>query len=116
MSKLLNKIGQNSKIAFRNRINLKKRNKVLKDFCNLIIKNEQKIILENKKDIKFAKSKKLKENLIKRLSLNSEKINSIIKSIHTVIKFKDPLDKELNKWKRPNEKSDYTDRRYWNNI
>ena len=102
MSKLLNKIGQNSKIAFRNRINLKKRNKVLKDFCNLIIKNEQKIILENKKDIKFAKSKKLKENLIKRLSLNSEKINSIIKSIHTVIKFKDPLDKELNKWKRPN--------------
>ena len=102
MSKLLNKIGQKSKIAFRNRINLKKRNKVLKDFCNLIIKNEQKIILENKKDIKFAKSKKLKENLIKRLSLNSEKINSIIKSIHTVIKFKDPLDKELNKWKRPN--------------
>ena len=48
MSKLLNKIGQNSKIAFRNRINLKKRNKVLKDFCNLIIKNKQKIIFENK--------------------------------------------------------------------
>ena len=47
MSKLLNKIGQNSKIAFRNRINLKKRNKVLKDFYNLIIKNKQKIILEN---------------------------------------------------------------------
>jgi len=102
MSKLLNKIGQNSKIAFRSKINSKKRNKVLKDFCSLIIKNKQKIISENKKDIKFAKSKKLKENLIKRLSLNSEKIKSIIKSINTVIKLKNPVDIELSKWKRPN--------------
>ena len=102
MSKLLIKIGQNSKKAFRSKINSKKRNKVLKDFCSLIIKNEKKIISENKKDIKFAKLKKLKENLIKRLSLNSEKIKSIIKSINTVIKFKDPIDVELDKWKRPN--------------
>ena len=71
-------------------------------FCSLIIKNEQKIISENKKDIKFAKSKKLKENLINRLSLNSEKIKSIIKSINTVIKLKNPVDIELSKWKRPN--------------
>ena len=102
MNKLLNKIGQNSKIAFRNKINSKKKNKVLNDFSSLIIKNEQKIISENKKDIKFAKSKKLKENLIKRLSLNSEKIKSIIKSINTVIKLKNPVDIELSKWKRPN--------------
>ena len=102
MNKLLNKIGQNSKIAFRNKINSKKKNKVLNDFCSLIVKNEQKIISENKKDIKFAKSKKLKENLIKRLSLNSEKIKSIIKSINTVIKLKNPVDIELSKWKRPN--------------
>ena len=102
MNKLLNKIGQNSKIAFRSKINSKKKNKVLKDFCSLINKNKQKIILENKKDIKFAKSKKLKENLIKRLSLNSEKIKSIIKSINTVIKLKNPVDIELSKWKRPN--------------
>jgi len=102
MNKILNKIGQNSKIAFRNKINSKKKNKVLNDFCSLIIKNEQKIISENKKDIKFAKSKKLKENLINRLSLNSEKIKSIIKSINTVIKLKNPVDIELSKWKRPN--------------
>jgi len=102
MNKLLNKIGQNSKIAFRSKINSKKKNKVLKDFCSLINKNKQKIILENKKDIKFAKSKKLKENLIKRLSLNSDKIKSIIKSINTVIKIKNPVDVELSKWKRPN--------------
>jgi glutamate-5-semialdehyde dehydrogenase len=102
MSKLLNKIGKNSRVAFRSKINSKIKNKVLEDFRRLIIKNKNKIISENKKDIKSAKLKKLKENLIKRLSLNSEKINSIIKSIKTIIKFKDPVDIELNKWKRPN--------------
>ena len=102
MSILLNKIGKNSKIAFRSKINSKTKNKVLEDFCKLIIKNKNKIISQNKKDIKSAKLKKLKENLIKRLSLNSEKINSIIKSINTVIKFRDPVNIELNKWKRPN--------------
>ena len=102
MSKLLIKIGKNSRLAFRNKINSKTKNKVLEDFCRLIIKNKNKIISENKKDIKSAKLKKLKENLIKRLSLNSEKINSIIKSIKTVIKLKDPVDIELKKWKRPN--------------
>ena len=102
MSKLLIKIGKNSKLAFRNKVNSKTKNKVLEDFCKLIIKNKNKIILENKKDINSAKLKKLKENFIKRLSLNSEKINSIIKSIKTVIKFKDPVDLELKKWKRPN--------------
>ena len=102
MSKLLIKIGKNSKLAFRNKVNSKTKNKVLEDFCKLIIKNKNRIILENKKDINSAKLKKLKENFIKRLSLNSEKINSIIKSIKTVIKFKDPVDLELKKWRRPN--------------
>ena len=102
MSKLLYKIGKNSRLAFRSKINSKIKNKVLEDYCRLIIKNKNKIISQNKKDIKSAKLKKLKENLIKILSLNSEKINYIIKSIKTVIKFKDPVDIELNKWKRPN--------------
>jgi len=102
MSKLLIKIGKKSKLAFRNKINSKTKNKVLEDFCRLIFKNKNKIISENKKDIKSAELKKLKENLIKRLSLNSEKINSIIKSIKTVIKLKDPVDLEIKKWKRPN--------------
>ena len=102
MSKLLYKIGKNSRVAFRSKINSKIKNKVLEDYCRLIIKNKNKIISQNKKDIKSAKLKKLKENLIKRLSLNSEKINYIIKSIKTVIKFKNPVDIELNKWKRPN--------------
>ena len=70
---------------------------------NLFVKkNQNKIILENTKDIKIAKSKKLKENLIKRLALNNNKISSIIKSIETIAKFKDPVDVDIETWKRPN--------------
>ena len=103
MSKYLNTLGSRAKIAFKNKINSKLKNKVLTDYYKLIIKNKNKIISENKKDIKFAEKRKLKENLIKRLSLNNEKINSIINSIKTIINFKDPIDQNLETWVRPNK-------------
>ncbi len=102
MSKLLNNIGKKARIAFKSKINTKVKNKVLEDYYKLIIKNKNKIISENKKDIKVAEAKKLKENLIKRLALNNDKIYSIINSIKIIAKFKDPVDLELDQWKRPN--------------
>ena len=102
MSKYLEKIVFNSKIAFENKISNKKKNKVLNYYAELISKNQNKILIENSKDIKVAKSKKLKENLIKRLALNNEKIKSIIKSIKIIANFKDPVDVDLETWKRPN--------------
>ena len=102
MSKILKKIGANAKIAFQNKISNKKKNKVLNYYIQLISKNRNKILAENAKDIKIAKSKKIRENLIKRLALNNEKIESIIKSIKTISKFKDPIDVDLKIWKRPN--------------
>ncbi len=102
MSKTLEKIGKNAKIAFQDKISNKKKNKVLNYYIQLILKNQNKILFENKKDVKIAKSKKLKENLIKRLALNNDKIISIIKSIETIIKFKDPVDVDIETWKRPN--------------
>ena len=102
MSKNLEKIGTNAKIAFQNKISSKKKNKVLNYYIQLIKKNQNKILVENTKDKKIAKSKKLKENLIKRLALNNDKINSIIKSIETIAKFKDPVDVDIETWKRPN--------------
>ena len=102
MSKTLEKIGTNAKIAFQNKISNRKKNKVLNYYIQLILKNQNKILVENTKDIKIAKSKKLKENLIKRLTLNSDKISSIIKSIKTIAKFKDPVDVDLETWNRPN--------------
>ena len=103
MSKYLNTLGSRAKIAFKNKIDTKVKNKVLTDYYKLIIKNKKKIISENKKDIRFAERKKLKENLINRLSLNSEKINSIINSIKTILILKDPIDKDLDSWVRPNK-------------
>ena len=103
MSKYLNILGNRAKIAFKNKIDSKVKNKVLTDYYKLIIKNKNKIINENKKDIRFAERKKLKENLINRLSLNSEKINSIINSIKTILILKDPIDKDLDSWVRPNK-------------
>ena len=102
MSEYIKKIGKKAKIAFKSKINSKVKNKVLRDYCKLIIKNKNKIINENKKDIRIAEAKKIKENLINRLSLNNGKIESIIKSIKTIANFKDPIDRELDKWIRPN--------------
>ena len=102
MSRFLEKIGINAKIAFQKKISNKSKNKVLNDYIILITKNKKKILSANSKDIKIGKSKNLKENLINRLTLNDEKIKSIIKSIKIIASFKDPVDSEINKWKRPN--------------
>ena len=101
MSKYLIKLGQNSKKAHKI-IDTKIKNNVLKSFVKLIFKNKNKILLENLKDIRFAKKKGLKDNLVNRLELNNEKLNSIIEAIKTVIKLKDPVNYELSKWTRPN--------------
>ena len=102
MNKVLIKIGNNAKKASKTKISSKLKNKVLFDYIKLIKKNKKKIINQNKKDILLAKSKDLKENLIKRLALDNNKIHSIVKSIETIIKIKDPVDKILDQWKRPN--------------
>ncbi len=102
MSKNLIKIGKNSKKAFENRISSKLKNKVLIDYAKLIKNNKEKIINQNKKDIFFAKSKGLKENLIKRLALDNDKVQLIIKSIEKIRKIKDPVDRVLAQWSRPN--------------
>jgi len=102
MRNYLFKLGEKAKKASLQTVSSKKKNKVLNDFCNLVSKNQIKIISENKKDLIKAKEKKLKKNLIERLLLNEEKIFQIIKSIKSIIKFKDPVGQTLERWKRPN--------------
>ena len=97
----LEKITKNSRIAFNNKIDPIKKNRVLKKFSILLLKNKKKILRENLKDIKFAKRKKLKENLIKRLEIDEKKLIDIVKSINQIIKLKDPTNNILDKWKRP---------------
>jgi len=84
------------------KIGTKKKNKVLKAYVLLIEKEKSLILKENAKDVRFALKKKLKKNLIDRLTLNLEKLNTIRDSIKKIIKLKDPVDNILESWKRPN--------------
>ena len=98
----MEKIGKNARIASSDLSNLsiKKRNAVLKQFCKYLKIYSKLIIKENKKDV--LKIIKVKNNMINRLELNKEKIIKIIKGIETIIKLKDPLNKTISSWKRPN--------------
>ncbi len=102
MKSYLLRLGKNAKRASIEIVKSKKKDQVLKDYCNLLLKNQLKIISENKKDLKKARDKKIKENLIKRLLVDKEKISQIINSIKKIIKLKDPVNRTLKKWKRPN--------------
>jgi glutamate-5-semialdehyde dehydrogenase len=100
----MKKIGEKAKIASLNlsKINIKKRNSVLKKFKQYLKTNSQQILIENKKDVSYARSKKIKENMIERLKLNNKKIDQIISAVEKIIKFKNPTKKILSSWKRPN--------------
>ena len=102
MKRELLKIGYNSKIALQENLSEKVKNKVLNDYFLLIKKNKTKILISNKKDINFAIKKGIKNNLIERLKLDEKKIGQILLSIKKIIKLKDPCNKVLETWKRPN--------------
>ena len=102
MIKYMNLIGIKARKASEYKVTTEVKNKVLNDYAKLI-KNEKKFIInQNSKDINYARKKGLKENLIKRLYLNEDKLDGIINSILKIVKLRDPIDKTLEKWKRPN--------------
>ena len=102
MSQYMNLIGKNARKASLERVNTKVKNKILKKYLFLIDKEKSSIFNANAKDINFALKKKLKKNLIDRLILDQKKLDNIKSSIKKIIKLKDPIDKILEKWSRPN--------------
>jgi len=102
MKKNIINIGTKAKKASKIKIDSKNKNKVLKKFLNLIDKNKKKILKENGKDIKFAIKNNLPENLVDRLSLNQKKLEEMQASIQKIIKLGDPINKVIDRWKRPN--------------
>jgi len=102
MSRYMNLIGQNAKKASLEKVNSTVKNKILKRYALLLNKEKVSIIKANTKDVKFAQKKGLKNNLIDRLTIDSEKIDNIRNSINKIIKLKDPVDNTLEKWSRPN--------------
>ena len=97
----LEKIGKNARKAFEElkNVNHIKIKRVLDDYNKVLLKNEKRIIRENQKDIKNIKRK----HLVDRLILNKKRIESIRYSINEIAKFKNPIGKVLEEWKRPNK-------------
>ena len=102
IKKILTNIGKKSKSALEHQVDTEKKNKVLIDYCSLIRKNQKLILSANKRDVNRSINKGVKKNLIERLILNEKKIDNIISSIKSVIKLKDPTNRVLEKWNRPN--------------
>jgi glutamate-5-semialdehyde dehydrogenase len=98
----MNLIGKNARKASLEKINTKIKNKILKKYALLIDKEKSSILKANAKDINFALKKNLKDNLVERLIFNQKKLNGIKNTIKKIIKLKDPVDKTLEKWSRPN--------------
>ena len=98
--KKLKQIGVNAKKALDVLSNLdgEKINKVLLSYNRLLLKNKKQILQENIKDVKNVKRK----HLVDRLILSNKRIESIRNSINEILKFKNPLSKVLEEWKRPN--------------
>ena len=95
-------IGRKSKKAFENKVKNELKNKVLSHYAYSIQKNVKSILSQNKKDISYAKKIGLKDNFISRLELDTKKLRAIISSINSISKLKDPTDRILEQWKRPN--------------
>ena len=97
----LEKIGKNSRKAFEELKFVKdnKIKKVLNDYNRDLLINQKNIIKENQKDIKSIK----REHLIDRLVLDEKRIKIIRDSIDEISKFKSPIGRVLERWKRPNK-------------
>jgi len=98
--KKLKQIGVNARKAFHqlNSLGSNKINKVLNTYNGLLLKNKKQILKENSKDVKFSTRK----HLVDRLILDEKRIEGIRNSVNEIIKFKSPLNKTLEDWRRPN--------------
>ena len=96
----LETVGKNAKKAFEDLkdVKHKKIKKVLDNYNQSLLKNSNKIIRENLKDVKNVKRK----HLVDRLILNKKRIEGIRHSINEIAKFKDPVGRVLETWRRPN--------------
>ncbi len=98
--KKINLIGINAKKALLvfNKISSAQINKILSNYNQLILKNKKQIIQKNSIDVKNMHRK----HLVDRLVLNEKRIDTLRHSINEIIKFPNPINKTLEKWKRPN--------------
>ena len=99
----LNEKGKNSLSASNQAKNLtaeEKDNHLMK-IAEKINLDKELILSANKKDISIA-SESIDKAMLDRLMLNPDRVESIIKSINDIVLLEDPINKIINKNKRPN--------------
>ena len=104
INEILNNIGKKSKVSQKEiaASSHQIRNKILKLCAKKIKQNTNLIIEANKIDVSFAKKNGLKNSYIDRLNLDVKRVKAMAKSLSDISKLPDPLDRKLEKWKRPN--------------
>ena len=82
----MKKIGEKAKFASLNlsRLNINKKNSVLRKFSQYLKNNEKLILNANRKDVNEAKSKKIKISMINRLKLDHKKNVSVLAGVNNV--------------------------------
>jgi len=104
INEILNNIGKKSKVSQKEiaASSHQIRNKILKLCAKKIKQNTNLIIEANKIDVSLAKKNGLKNSYIDRLNLDVKRVKAMAKSLSDISKLPDPLDRKLEKWKRPN--------------
>ena len=99
----LNDIGKKSLIASNQVKNFtsEEKNNLLMKIAEKINLDKELILSANKKDVSIA-SESIDKAMLDRLALNPDRVESIIKSINDIVLLEDPINKIINKNKRPN--------------
>lgn len=78
------------------------KNQTLQKISELLDKNREFILKENEKDVINAVNSGLKDSLIDRLTLNNNRIDSMINGVMEIIKQEDPVGTVEKGYRRPN--------------
>ena len=102
--KTIKEFGRNAKRATQSMrlLSTKKKNDALRILSKNIQTFSNEILEANKKDIENAKNNLLSSHLINRLTLTSQSIEGLVKSIGIIETLPDPIGKILDEWTQPN--------------
>lgn len=83
-------------------VSTESKNSALMRMAEELRKQTERIVEANKIDLENAKNNNLEQVKIDRLVLNSDKIDKIAMGLEEVAALTDPINKEIDRWTRPN--------------
>ncbi|KEY91668.1 gamma-glutamyl phosphate reductase [Candidatus Photodesmus blepharus] len=75
----------------------KQKNQAITVIAHELESNVERILSANKKDVQFACNLGLTDVLLDRLLLNSERLQDMVKYLHDIVNFDDPIGKEIDR-------------------